>query len=64
MIYDFFLYTGSLHKTEKCTGVFVVKKLIETLPRQLNFRFYFEDWFCTVDLCRELKSLGFPTVAT
>ena len=65
MIYDFFLYTGSLTKTEKCTGAFFVKKLIETLPKQLNFRLYFDNWLCTVDLCRELiKSLGFPTVAT
>ena len=64
MIYDFFLYAGSLNKTEKYTGVFVVKKLIETLPKQLNFRLYFDNSFCTIDLCRELKSLGFPTVAT
>ena len=64
MIYDFFLYTGSLNKTEKCTGAFVVKRLIETLPKQQNFRLYFDNWFCTIDLCRKLKSLGFPTVAT
>ena len=64
MIYDFFLYAGSLNKTEKYTGTFVVKKLIETLPKQLNFRLYFDNSFCTIDLCRELKSLGFPTVAT
>ena len=64
MIYDFFLYAGSLNKTEKYTGAFVVKKLIETLPKQLNFRLYFDNSFCTIDLCRELKSLGFPTVAT
>ena len=64
MIYDFFLYAGSLNKTEKYTGAFVVKKLIETLPKQLNFRLYFDNLFCTIDLCRELKSLGFPTVAT
>ena len=63
MIYDIFLYTGSLNKTEKCTGAFVVKKF-ETLPKQLNFRLYFDSWFCTIDLCRELKSLGFPTIAT
>ena len=64
MIYDFFLSAGSLNKTEKYTGAFVVKKLIETLPKQLNFRLYFDNSFCTIDLCRELKSLGFPTVAT
>ena len=64
MINDFFLYAGSLNKTEKYTGAFVVKKLIETLPKQLNFRLYFDNSFCTIDLCRELKSLGFPTVAT
>ena len=64
MIYHFFLYTGSLNKTEKCARAFVIKKFIETLPEQLNFRLYFDNWFYTSDLCRELKSLGFPTVAT
>ena len=52
MISDFFLYTGSLNKTGKCTEALVVKKLIETLPKQLNFRLYFGNWFCTNDLCR------------
>ena len=34
------------------------------MPKQQNFRLYFDNWFCTFDLCRKLKSLGFPTVAT
>ena len=64
MIYDLFLYTGSLNETEKCTGASVVKKLIETLPKQLSFRLYFDNWFCMIVLCWKFKSLGFPTVAT
>ena len=61
---DIWLYTGSLNKTEKCTEAFVMKRLIEALSKQLHFRLYFDISLCTIDVCRELKSLGFPTVAT
>ena len=33
MMYDFFLYSGSSEKGQKCTGAFCVLKLIEILPR-------------------------------
>ena len=63
MIYDFFLYTGPLNKTGKCPGAFVVKTLIRTLPKQLNVRLYFDNWFCTVATIRSdnLQGCNLPS---
>ena len=37
IMYDFFLYSGSSEKGQKCTGAFCVLKLIGTLPCHQNF---------------------------
>ena len=67
MMYDFFLYTGAATKDGKkvkVTGPYAVRKLLETLPKNQHYRVFFDNWFCTLDLCRELKSLGFLVSAT
>ena len=64
MMYDFFLYSGSINKNEKCTGSYVVKKLIETLPKHQNFKLFFDNWFCSLPLCISLKDMGFLVTAT
>ena len=65
MMYDFFLYTGAATKDGKkvkVTGPYPVRELLKTLPKKQHYRVY--NWFCTLDLCRELKSLGFLVSAT
>ena len=67
MMYDFFLYTGAATKDGKkvkVTGPYAVRKRHETLPKNQHYRVFFHSWFCTLDLCRELKSLGFLVSAT
>ena len=67
MMYDFFLYTGAATKDVKkvkVTGPYAVRKLLETFSKNQHYRVFFDSWFCTLDLCRELKSLGFLVSAT
>ena len=50
MMYDFFLYTGAATKDGKkvkVTGPYAVRKLLETLPKNQHYRFFFDNWFCT-----------------
>ncbi|XP_047144656.1 piggyBac transposable element-derived protein 2 [Hydra vulgaris] len=63
LIYDFFLYSGSVDN-QKCTGSYVVHRLIETLPRNQNFRLYFDNWFASIPLFLSLKEKGFLAAAT
>ena len=67
MMYDFFLYTGATKEKGKkvtVTGPSVVKKLVSTLPKKQNYRVFFDNWFCDLSLCIDLKSLGFLVCAT
>ena len=67
MMYDFFLYTGAATKNGKkfkVTGPYAVRKLLETFPKNQLYRVLFDNWFCTLDLCQELNSLGFLVSAT
>ena len=36
----------------------------EGIPKHQNFKLCFDNWFCTLPLCLELKSLGILTTAT
>ena len=67
IMYDFYLYTGAATKDGKkvkVTGPYAVRKLLEILPKNQHDRVFFDYWFCNLDLCRELKSLGFLVSAT
>ena len=59
MMYDFFLYAGkdSANKTD-CSAANVVLRLSEGIPLHQNFKLCFDNWFCTLPFCLELKSLG------
>ena len=61
MMYDFFLYAGkgSANNTD-CSAANVVLRLSEGK----NFKLCFDNWFCTLPTCFELKSLGNLTTAT
>ena len=62
-MYDFFLYSGSVN-CQKCTGPYVVLKLLETLPRYKNFKIFFDNWFSSIRLCLALKDYGYLATAT
>ena len=64
-MYDFFLYQrSSTVDCHKCTGSYAVLRLIEKLPKNQNFKLFFDNWFCSLQLCLQLKSLGFQVTAT
>ena len=64
MMYDFFLYAGASTSSEKCTVEYVVLRLCETLPRQQNYKVFFDNWFSTLLLLIKLKERGFFATAT
>ena len=62
---DFFLYQGSSTADgQKCTGSYAVLRHIEKLPKNQNFKLFFDNWFCSLQLCLQLKLLGFLVIAT
>ena len=42
----------------------VVLRLIKELPKNQNFQLYVDNWFSTLPLLSELKSMGITSVAT
>ena len=63
IMYDFFLYSGKVNN-EKCTGSYVVLRLIETLPKHQNYKVFFDNWFASIPLCLALKDIGYLSTAT
>ena len=61
-MYDFFYYTGTT-RNEKYNSQ-VVKRLLEGLPKSKNYRLFFYNWFCTLDLCIMLKRMGLLSTTT
>ena len=65
LMYDFFIYQGAKSTgQEKCTSESVVLKLCSTLPKHVNHLICFDNWFTTLNLMLELKSLGYPSIGT
>nr|XP_047122949.1 piggyBac transposable element-derived protein 3-like [Hydra vulgaris] len=65
IIYDFFLYCGAKSSgREDCSAENVVLRLAERIPKNLNFKLCFDNWFCTLSLCLKLKKIGILTTAT
>ena len=62
IMYDFFYYTGTT-RNEKYNSQ-VVKRLLEGLPKSKNYRLFFYNWFCTLDLCIMLKRMGLLSTTT
>ena len=63
MMYDFFKYSGA-SGSMKCNGEYVVIKLCETFPKNVNHKLFFDNWFTSLDLCLKLKADGILTTAT
>ena len=65
IIYDFFFYTGQNSAgREKCGSSEVVLRLVEELPKNQNFQLFMDNWFSTLSLLSELKSMRILTIAT
>nr|XP_047143108.1 piggyBac transposable element-derived protein 3-like [Hydra vulgaris] len=63
MMFDFLMYSGACVNI-KCNGEYVVRKLCETLPKNVNHKLFFDNWFTSLDLCLKLKIDGILTTAT
>jgi len=68
MLYDFEVYTGKSNKTktkpELLMGGNVVYRLTRTLPRNVNYKVFFDNFFSSISLMSCLKNDGFWAVAT
>ena len=65
IIYDFFFYAGQKSAgREKCGSSEVVLRLVEELPKNQNFQLFMDNWFSTLSLLSELKSIRILTIAT
>lgn len=62
IMYDFFFYTEAT-ENEKSNGPYVVNRIVG-LPKNENYRLYFDHWFCTLDTCIMLKRMGILSTAT
>lgn len=62
--YDFIFFTGKSDKSELgfCTNI--ILKLCETVPRSINHKLYFDNYYTTVQLQVELYKLGILSVGT
>ena len=64
-MHDFFFHAGAKSAgITTCGAADVVKKLCETMPSNLNHKLFFDNWFCTLQLCLDLKADGILTAAT
>uniref|UniRef100_A0A8C1TF05 PiggyBac transposable element-derived protein domain-containing protein n=1 Tax=Cyprinus carpio TaxID=7962 RepID=A0A8C1TF05_CYPCA len=67
LVYDFEVYTGKGTVTnERGLGVAgeVVLHLVSEVPKGLNYKCFFDNWFTSPELIVELKKMGILTVAT
>lgn len=60
MVYDFTLYIGEGTCPSYGLGISsdIVLFLVENLPKQQNFKLYFDNWFTSVSLLIALKEMG------
>ena len=65
--YDFHMYDGKAPAVQKSCGYqpgdYVIK-LCESLPMNMNFKIYFDNWFTFPELLFLLKSFGMWSVGT
>ena len=58
------LFTVGKQKVVKNVLDHKLLKLIETLPQHKNYKLFFDNWFCSLALCLELRQMGFLTIVT
>lgn len=62
--YDFIFYTGKGDKRKYGFCTDIVLDLCETVPRFINHKLYFDNYFTTIRLAIELKKLGIFSIGT
>ncbi|CAF3441226.1 unnamed protein product [Rotaria sp. Silwood2] len=62
--YDFIFYTGKANEPKYGFCTDIVLKLCETVPRMMNHKLYFDNYFTTISLQVQLKKLGIFSVGT
>jgi len=65
IIYDFFMYGGKNSAGfENCGAEQSVLRLVQNLPKHKSFHVFFDNWFSTLSLIIQLKTMGILTTAT
>ena len=66
IMYDYILYIlySVSVNDQKCTGSYVVLKLLETPPKYQNLKIFFDNWFSSIPLFLALKDYGYLATAT
>ena len=64
LCYDFVFYTGKGDEPHYGFCTDIVLKLCETVPRLMNYKLYFDNYFTTIRLQVELYKLGIHSVGT
>ena len=65
IIYNFFFYAGQKSAVrEKCGASEVVFQPVEEIPKNQNFQLFMDNWFSTLPLLWELKTMGILSIAT
>ena len=65
IMYDFFLYCGANStRYGDCSSKSSVLKLCANVPPHQNYKIFFDNWFCTLELLLKLKEIGILAVGT
>ena len=65
IIYHFFFYAGQkCAGGQKCSASEVVLRLVEELLKNKNCQLFIDNWFSTLPLLSELKTMGILSIAT
>ena len=67
IVYDFEIYTGKGTVTNDrglLVGGEVVLRLVQDIPKGLNYKCFIDNWFTSPELLAELKQMGILAVAT
>ncbi|CAF4590981.1 unnamed protein product [Rotaria sp. Silwood2] len=62
--YDFIFYTGKTNERQNGFCTDIVLKLSETIPKMMNYKLYFDNYFTTIQLEVQLKKLGIFSIGT
>lgn len=68
LVYDFDIYCGKIQPVLGFPDIGassnIVLKLVETIPRDKNYKLFFDNWFSSLQLFFELKAIGIESLGT
>ena len=62
--YDLIFYTGKTNGRQYGFCTDIVLRLCETIPKMMNYKLYFDNYFTTIQLEVQLKKLGIFSIGT